>query len=766
MADRVGVNTRGAGEPRSPSTALPTTQPITHGDLRGEICSSLVWSSTADQRAALDALVATMVTGGGARTLHHGRNLVCRTTLATAEGPRSVVVKRFGVEGWWHRSRRRLRGAGKAQQSFTAARALARAGVATPTPLLYLETADLAKPSYYVSAALEEVVEARAVVRALNAGEPPAIAETSFLTAVATAARKLHDAGFWHRDFSAGNLLLEVNPGAALPLVAIVDLNRLRVLEKLSLAQRMRDLCRLPLARVDHQEALLLAYFASDPQKPASQREPVPAGALRLYRTFKHSFEARHRRKRALRESLARWRGRLVSRGTFAHLPAAAPGAPLRDRAVWDQLSDQPHLHAGRWEKVGARLADAPAQLRELGGGLAALPRVRQRYRELTAAAGDAGRPFAGLGVAVRPIDNQELLFAALADLGVGNVLVRLHPWDSGAAREAEVALVGALAAQGYEVSLALPQDRALVRDPPRYHAAAEELAERLGSMVKAIQIGQAINRSKWGVWSLADYARLAAPAIESWRQHAPGVTILGGAVIDFEPHVTLAFANGASGLRFDGLASLLYVDRRGAPEARQLGFDAVAKATLIKAIADTARVVGPRSFITEVNWPLAEGPHSPAGRLVAVDEDSQADFLVRFFAPVLAAGVAERIFWWQLFAKGYGLADPLVAGLPRRRAAFDALATLARQLTGTVTAAAIATTPGTRALQFTCADGGELVLAWSTDTRREPGSSRSLTLPRPVATLLDRDGRALTPPPGCELPLGPGPRYARLVDP
>ena len=78
--------------------------------------------------------------------------------------------------------------------------------------------------------------------------------------------------------------------------------------------------------------------------------------------------------------------------------------------------------------------------------------------------------------------------------------------------------------------------------------------------------------------------------------------------------------------LRFDGLASLLYVDRRGAPENRQLGFDTEGKVRLLAAIAGTARrVAAPRQWISEVNWPLREGPHSPAGKSVAVDEEAQA---------------------------------------------------------------------------------------------------------------------------------------------
>ena len=46
--------------------------------------------------------------------------------------------------------------------------------------------------------------------------------------------------------------------------------------------------------------------------------------------------------------------------------PTAEAAAGARDRIVWDRLSDQPHQHAGRWEKTLIRLADAPSHVRDL----------------------------------------------------------------------------------------------------------------------------------------------------------------------------------------------------------------------------------------------------------------------------------------------------------------------------------------------------------------------------------------------------------------
>jgi hypothetical protein len=738
--------------PPSPSPPEPgrATRPLAHAGWRGGAAGSLRFASPAAETAALAALL----DAERWPSVHRGRNRLWRAELETSDGVRPVVVKRFGRENAWHRLRRRLFG-GKAARSYAAAEALLAAGVATPEPLLWLEAADRST-GVFVAAALAGAWEARALIHAMNAGEAavrvPALTPAAFLGAAAATARRLHDAGIWHRDFSAGNLLLV--PGAspdAAPGVFLLDLNRARLGRRCSLGERMRDLARLPLARTADREVLLAAYFA-----PAA----VPARARRTYETVKRSFEGRHQAKRALRERLARWRGRLLSRGAHPHIPAAAADAPARERAVWDALSDQPHLHAGRWEKVAIRFADGPANAAALFAAARAVPRIRRRYRELARAALATGRPWSEPGIAIRPWPREPAhLRQALAELGTRRVLLRLHPWEDGAARAAEIALAQELAADGFQLSFALPQNRDLVRSPARWAAAVEALAAELGPLAEAVQIGQAINRSKWGLWTLREVAALAGPAVAAWRRHAPSALVLGGAVIDFEPHVTAAVANLAALPRTDGLAHLLYVDRRGAPENRQLGFDALGKALLLRAMAETGRACGPASWVTEVNWPLDEGAHSPAGRLVAVDEEAQADYLVRYFLLLLAGGGADRVYWWQLFAKGYGLADPLVDGKPRRRPAFHAFAQLVRTLRGSHFRGRLAVgEPGTWALGFDTATGEELAVAWAA-----PGATPSLRLGSELLGVETRDGlRAESG--GEAVALGPSPRYLWLA--
>jgi hypothetical protein len=295
------------------------------------------------------------------------------------------------------------------------------------------------------------------------------------------------------------------------------------------------------------------------------------------------------------------------------------------------------------------------------------------------------------------------------------------------------------------------------VREPARWQRAVAELADRFLPFGRRFQVGQAINRSKWGVWNHDEYLRLAADAEAILRGRAE-VELAGPAVIDFEAHVTAAVVNRRHpSLRFDALASLLYVDRRGAPESRQLGFDSADKVTLLAAIAQTARRIGrPRQWITEVNWPLAEGPHSPAGRAVAVDEPTQADYLVRFYLAALGTGHAERVFWWQLVARGYGLIDAGPEGALRRRPAFAALATLERELAGSRCRGPLPAPEGARRYGFVRTDGGSTEVVWAVAGRPE------LELGGAPEALVGRDGTELEAPADGRLRLGPAPVYLR----
>jgi len=703
------------------------------------------------------------------RTLHWGRNYLYLAQIDGTDGAAiEVVVKQFRPDrSWraqigWH-----LAKGSRAAKSWRVAHALRAAGIPTPAPLLWLEPERVGGAALFVCRFLPGRIEARYLLRARNAGrdreEFPQVDSSALIVAIARLARRLHDAGFWHRDFSIGNLLVLPGPlPTEIAEITLVDLNRCRVGRTPSLSERMRDLSRLALERPGDRTALLDAYFAGPDDGAGSPAAKVPTRARWTYELARRSFHGRHRWKRRLRSAAVVVKSWIVPRGTHAHIPQPPEGAAPRDRIVWDALSDQPHSHAGRLGRARVRFADLGDHARSFGAFVAAVPRIRRRYREIRAEIDDPARaPFAwpGVGVALRPWPaDPEAHLEAFFGLGVPQALVRLHPWESD--RRAEVDLARDLASAGIELTFALPQSRELVRDPARWRAAIEAIAELFTPFGARFQIGQAINRSKWGVWNYGEYLDLAGAAAEILRRR-PGVELAGPAVIDFEAHATAAVVDRRhASLRFDALASLLYVDRRGAPENSQLGFDTVDKVAVLAAIAGTSRLVtSERQWITEVNWPLREGPHSPAGRKVAVDEATQAEYLARYYLLTLGSGLVERVFWWQLTAKGYGLIDPGASGGLRRRQSYAALATLARVLPpGASILPPPAVPAGGRVVRAESPRGGEVWAVWA------PAGHPRLRFSVPPESVLALDGGELPLPAGDELELGPAVRYLRFA--
>jgi tRNA A-37 threonylcarbamoyl transferase component Bud32 len=681
-------------------------------------------------------------------TIHWGRNYIYAAEMSSESGLLPVVVKQFKNQGIKRRIERRYRGS-KAERSWRVAKELVRVGLSTPAPVMWIESDKPEGPSYFVAEKLDGAIEVRQFFRRLN-DEPdasgfPDVDDEEFLGRLGRLARRINDSGILYRDLSMGNVLA-VREGEDLHLY-LIDFNRARIGRELGVVRRTRDICRLPVLKRTHRAAFLRGYWGKVPSR-LSFRWLFYALSVDGY-ILKHAIKKR--------TQFLRLKRRHAHGGSHhPHIPAASDNASARDKAVWDHLSDQPHQHASGREKFVIRLADSPSHLRDLGIVARSAGRVRRRYLKLRSSLYASPSTFEGIGLAIRPwARNPEAHLDGIEGLGVGPILMRLHPWE--ADHSAEEELARELVKRGHELSFVIPQNRDLVRDRERWRAAIEELAERFTPFGGRFQVGQAINRSKWGIWTHGEYVDLYLEAAEILRKR-DGVQVLGPSVIDFEFQGLLALINRrTSGLHFDIVSSLLYVDRRGAPESRQLGLDTVDKVTLLRAIAETGRNSGDRCWITEFNWPLWEGPHSPAGKTVSVSEEVQADYLARYYLLALGTGLVERVFWWRLVARGYGLVSPEGDGSLRRRPSWHALKTLVEQVGGAEFLGPLPVPEGSYLYHFTRHDH-EFAVGWSVE------EGQRAELPRPCAEAMSRGGERQATPDSLEVVLGPSPSYFHLA--
>ena len=337
----------------------------------------------------------------------------------------------------------------------------------------------------------------------------------------------------------------------------------------------------------------------------------------------------------------------------------------------WDRYSDQPRQLTDRLYKKAMRRGQTRSLLKSALAGVvwlplaaAAMPFLRRRDV--------APEHFAGL--IVDPLRDPEATLDTVGELGNVELLVRVAMWET-AQLDAVVAFLKRLGNR--RVLFVLMQDREHVENAMLRAETFMRLFAALSPFGTRMQIGTTVNRAKWGFFSIDEYLTFFKTAQQLRDEAFPELELLGPGVIDFEyPFAAHALFN-LRGVHFDGVTSLLYVDRRGAPENTQAGCDLPCKINLLASLAMLSPWTRGPLYLTETNWPLSgTKPYAPTSEKECVDEETHASYLVRYYLLALATQQVRTVYWHQLVAPGYGLIDNRDGKL-RRRPAFEAFKTL-----------------------------------------------------------------------------------------
>jgi hypothetical protein len=246
--------------------------------------------------------------------------------------------------------------------------------------------------------------------------------------------------------------------------------------------------------------------------------------------------------------------------------------------------------------------------------------------------------------------------------------LIRLKLWELDSLDELKEFI---LKNEKMKITLKILQDREHIEDLELLRNDLRMIFKELEGLVDIYEIGSTINRAKWGFFSVDEYNKFYKTAYDLKEAEFPDAKLIGSEIIDFEYHFTAHTLFNFFNYRYDGVATLLYVDRRGAPENTQIGF------TLSDKIAWLSTMVwmSPKSkhslHITETNWPITgTAPYAPTSEYECVSEELYANFMLRYYLLSFASQQVDSVSWHQLIAPGYGLIDNR-DGI-KKRSAFD----------------------------------------------------------------------------------------------
>lgn len=341
---------------------------------------------------------------------------------------------------------------------------------------------------------------------------------------------------------------------------------------------------------------------------------------------------------------------------------------------TWDYHSDQPHIIRDKQFKKSLYRKGLIGTLKTFLA-VTLLPATLIKFFRLEKYNAQEHDTDIGLAIHIESqLDEKNIvpldqLIEMVNELGVQYLLIRIPLADI---ESLDKYITHIKAFDRQEIAVNILQDREHIESETLLTNNLRLIFSKLKDVVSNYQIGNAVNRRKWAFTSIDEYFNFYQTCERVKNEIAPEAKLLGGSIIDFEVPNFIRSLFHTKKLRYDGVASLLYVDRRGAPENTQLGFDLANKIRLFYAAMLSSKKSDNDFWITEINWPIeGTAPFSPAGEEVMVSEAKQADYLTRSLLLILASGKVSHCFWHQLVAPGYGLIDNRGTEIRKRPAYF-----------------------------------------------------------------------------------------------
>ncbi len=322
---------------------------------------------------------------------------------------------------------------------------------------------------------------------------------------------------------------------------------------------------------------------------------------------------------------------------------------------IWDHYSDQPYPIKDKAykKKMRKRVIFDHVELVLKNILLFPISIISMNFFKPTKSINDN---FLGIGIDLDK--GKDIQIELVNELGVKNLLIRMPLWQMDRVDEY---LDFVKSFPKHNILLNILQDREHIEDTKLLKQDITKIFDTFSPYIKEYQVANAINRTKWGFFSTKEYLRWYKIIQQIRDKNYPSLKLIGPSVIDFEYHYMIDALFNLHDIKYDAISSLLYVDRRGAPQNKQmLIFDTKNKIKLLYALTKlSTKTKTNQIYITEVNWPLKDtAPYAPTSEKECVSEKEYERYMIDYLKIAKDSYMISRVYWHQLIAPGYGLVD------------------------------------------------------------------------------------------------------------
>jgi len=325
----------------------------------------------------------------------------------------------------------------------------------------------------------------------------------------------------------------------------------------------------------------------------------------------------------------------------------------MKEPFKWDSYSNQPALLKDKLYKKSMRKKEFKSILTTiftstiiLPISIILMPFVKRKHID--------SKEFFSIGIDFEK--DEQINTKLMEEIGIENILLRIKLWEM---EKLPVLKKFILKNKDKKITVKILQDRENIENLELLKNNLYKIFKELQTDVDIYEVGSTINRTKWGFFSVDEYNNFFKTAYDLKQEKFNTITIIGSGVIDFEYHFTAHTLFNFTKYKYDGVSSLLYVDRRGAPENTQLGFTLSDKIALLSTMTWLSPKTSNKLYITETNWPISNtAPYAPTSEHECIDEHTYANYMLRYYLLAFASQQVNYVSWHQLIATGYGLID------------------------------------------------------------------------------------------------------------